>query len=132
MKLTIFTLSMLFSTFSFAEAVDGEIFYKLPDGTMAVREVVLDVPARGQGEVILSGNGFEWRSSDFESQTYHGQTVFSVSFKTEFAGKKSIIKLRGTYFKTDDHIKYYGNLYKLKKGKVKYIGGFEFNYPRSL
>jgi len=116
---------------AFTIEVDGEVFYQLPNGKMAVREVTIDVPPKGQGEVILSGKSFEWKSTKFKSFNKFGQDIFTVVFDTEFEEVKSKQIFKGTYFKTDDHIKYYGNIYEKKaKKKLTYIGGFEFNYPR--
>jgi len=133
MKFFMSALLLSLISSAYAVAVEGEVFYKLPDGTMAVRDVILDVPEKGQGEVVLSGKSFEWRTKKFKSKTKNGQTFFKIVFNVEFEEKKSIQIFKGTYFKTSDHIKYYGSIYKKEdnKSKAKYIGGFEFNFERN-
>ena len=111
--------------------VDGEVFYKLSDGKMALRNVTIDVPPKGVGEVILSGKSFEWKTKKFKASKKFGRDIFNIVFNVEFKGIKSKQVFKGTYFKTDDHIKYYGNIYKKSaKKEPTYIGGFEFNYER--
>jgi hypothetical protein len=129
-KIMIVFASLLMMTSAFATPVEGEIFYTLPNGNAAVRNVTLEVPSRGQGEVKLFNSNFEWTSTNFRSAKVGDQTLFMVVFDTEFRGKKAKILLKGTYFKTKDVIKYYGSMYKGKKKKMKYIGGFNFNYAR--
>ena len=64
MKLLILAL-MSFSIF--AADVDGTITYRLPNGELVERDVTLNVPSMGQGEVILFGDNFEWRTTEFSS-----------------------------------------------------------------
>lgn len=130
---------LLFSVGVHAAPVDGEIFYVTPtSGDIAIRNVTLEVPSRGQGEVVLSATNFDWRSTDFWTTFENGKTIFNVAFKTQFMNFKSTIVLKGTYLKGKNKIKYYGDFYK-KKGygaynkdlsDMKYAGGFNFNYDR--
>jgi hypothetical protein len=130
---------LLFSSVAFATPVGGKIFYEIPGANrVAVRDVSLDVPARGQGEVVLRGKGFEWRSDKFWTVKNDGQTIFYVAFQTEFEEHKATILFRGTYLKGSNLILYYGDFYK-KSGHdfvnrdisdFKYKGGFKFDYIR--
>jgi len=139
MKLLIVIASLLLSAAAWSKPVSGELFYKKPSGDIARRAVTLDVPSRGQGEVVLSGNGFEWSTTDFWSTEQNGQTVFTAAFQTEFMGMKSVIAFQGTYLKGANEIIYSGNFYKREgHGAVnqdisdfKYNGGFSFNYVRN-
>lgn len=139
MKKILMTLVLLATSNVYATPVDGEIFYKLPDGNLAIREVVLDVPSRGQGEVVLTGKNFEWKTEKFWTLKVKGQTLFFAAFKTEFRDLKSTIVFKGTYIQAENQIKYYGSFYK-KSGHAefdkelltgfKYSGGFTFSYQR--
>jgi hypothetical protein len=136
------TLSFLLSFFCFspalalAEAVDGNIIYKLPNGELIKRAVTLEVPSRGQGEVVLRGSKFEWKTTKFWTVKKAGKTTFIAVFKTQFRQFKSLIALKGTYLKGTNKILYYGDTYK-KDGHsldqeslagFTYSGGFKFEY----
>lgn len=137
---TVFLLSFfILSTNLFSAEVDGQMFYKLPDGNLVTRDVTIDVPARGQGEVVLSGKGFEWKTKKFWTKKIKGQTLFIAAFKTEFQEFKSTIILKGSYLKGSNQIKYYGDFYKMSGhgqfnenslANFNYVGGFSFNYIR--
>jgi hypothetical protein len=130
---------LFFSSVAFATSVGGKIFYEIPGANrVAVRDVSLDVPPRGQGELVLRGKGFEWRSDKFWTVKNDGQTIFYVAFQTEFEEHKATILFRGTYLKGSNLILYYGDFYK-KPGHdfvnrdisdFKYKGGFKFDYIR--
>jgi hypothetical protein len=142
MKSLILIFISALSLSAFSAPVDGEVYYKLPSGELATRLVTLDVPSRGQGEVILSGKNFEWKTTKFKSFTKAGQTLFIAAFNTTFQNFKSTVILKGTYLKGSNQIKYYGDMYKkdghLPANKnietdipgIKYTGGFSFNYLR--
>jgi len=136
MKEFMIMLTLLVSPLAFAAPVDGKIFYSLPNGEIVKRIVTLDVPARGQGEVILSGDNFEWRTTNFKTIKKNGKTKFVAIFKTEFMQLKSTVVLTGSYVKGTNLIMYYGDMYK-KKGHnfvdenlsgFTYSGGFRFSY----
>ena len=89
---------------------------------------------------MLSGNNFEWRTSNFTSYTKKGKTVFVAAFQTEFREFKSTIVFKGTYIKGTNQIVYYGDMYK-KNGSTEvdllseqndfaFSGGFRFSYDR--
>lgn len=139
MKLIILLLSFTFSFSALAAEVPGQIFYKKKDGEVARRDVTLDVPSMGQGEVILKGKNFEWKTTDFWSEkTAQGEVIFTAAFKTEFMGMKSTIALEGTYVNGTNEIIYNGNFYKKDNhdpvnkdiSDFEYNGGFTFNFIR--
>lgn len=138
MKFLLTSLVLLSTSLAFAVPVDGKIVYKLPSGELVEREVTLDVPERGQGEVVLSGTDFEWRTKSFKTLTIAGKTTFVAAFKTEFQNKKSTIAFSGTYLKGTNKLMYYGDVYKknghsMFDGSVlgfNYIGAFKFAYDR--
>jgi hypothetical protein len=131
-------ISLFLSTESIASPVDGKIIYKLPNGQLVKRDVVLEVPSRGQGEVILSGQNFEWRTDKFRSYTKKGKTTFIASFETDFMNLKSTIVFKGTYLKGSNELIYYGDFYKKKGHNLEtedlagfvFQGGFKFSYLR--
>lgn len=117
---------------AFAKDVEGTITYKLPSGDLVSRDVILNVPSRGQGEVVLSGKSFEWKSKKFKSYTIAGQTIFAVAFTEKFRGIESTTLLKGTYLKGKNQIIYIGDVYKAKakNKKFKHSGVFRFEYLR--
>ena len=108
-------LMMLLSSNVLATEVTGKIFYATPDDELAVREMTLEVPARGEGEVILRGEKVEWKTDKFHSFDENGRKVFVADFDVERNGQKKVLSFRGTYIKTADQILYYGDFYKVKK-----------------
>jgi hypothetical protein len=126
-------LSILLTSLALmAKPVEGVLTYKLPSGDLVDREVILEVPARGQGEVVLSGKSFEWKTTNFRSFKSLGRDVFVASFDTEFRGMKSTLIFKGTYLKGNNKLSYTGDIYKLKKSqrKLDHIGIFNFQYQR--
>ncbi len=126
------------SSIAFSKPVDGKIIYKLPSGDLVTRSVTLEVPSRGQGDVVLYGEKFEWRTKKFKTIKKNGRTIFVAAFKTEFMSLKSTIIFKGTYLKGANKLMYYGDMYK-KKGHVAFDeklsgfshnGGFMFSYDR--
>lgn len=139
MKLIVSIAVFLFSVSVWAKPVSGEVFYKKKSGEIARRAVVLEVPAKGQGSVTLSGNGFKWITKDFWSAQDGKQTTFTVVFPSDFMVRKSMIALDGTYMQGTNEIIYNGNMYK-KDGHAPvngdisdftFLGGFTFTYDRT-
>lgn len=124
--------SALFAVSAFAVDVPGKIFYVDGAGKLVKRAVTIDVPARGEGKVVLKGKRIRWESDSFTSTTVHGQKVFSVVFTPEWEGKKKYIKFVGTYLKGSNKLVYYGSFYKKKSlaEMYRYAGGFAFKYDR--
>ncbi len=120
---------MFTSMIAFATPVDGVLSYKLPSGDLITRKVTLEVPARGQGEVKLTGDSFVWKSNNFKSYETLNRKVFSVVFDTEFENQKSKVILKGTYLKGSNYLIYSGDVYKIKSS-LEHIGVFQFKYDR--
>jgi hypothetical protein len=131
---------LVLSNVAFATPIEGQITYKVPSGELVDRVVSLEVPSRGQGEVILSGEKFEWRTKTFKSLVVKGETIFIAVFQTQFRDFKSTILFKGTYLKGSNRIIYSGNFYKKSGHKAvedlvslsgfTYNGNFNFNYLR--
>ena len=141
MKNILVTLLLVFSMNIHAAAVDGELFYKKPNGDIATRSVTIEVPARGQGEVVLRNDKFEWKTTEFKTIKKNNRTIFIALFETSFLFFfKSTIGLKGSYINGNNKILYFGDMYKKKghgisikdvKGRMKefdHIGGFRFEY----
>lgn len=136
MKLFTLIFVTLFSSSAIANsAVDGKIFYKMGE-EIVKRNVTLEVPSRGQGEVVLRGDKFEWKTTKFWTVKKAGKTTFIAVFKTQFRQWKSLIAFKGTYLKGSNKILYYGDMYK-KPGHTfddqslagfTHSGGFKFKY----
>jgi hypothetical protein len=105
----------LICTNAMATEVTGKIFYSTPEDELAVREMTLEVPSRGEGEVVLRGKKVEWKTNKFHSHRENGRTLFVADFDVERNGKKKIISFRGTYLRTSDQVLYYGDFYRVKK-----------------
>lgn len=128
------------SVAAWATDVSGVIFYRHPQGTLAERAVVINVPERGQGDVVLSGQGFEWRSRHFRAfRDEFGRDVFIVHFPHWHNGQQFVTTLAGTYMRTSDRVLYFGDVYKehghhnlnaLHPGQAQHVGGFRFDYTR--
>ena len=129
MKLVFLALTLL-SFNSFATQVDGKITYKLPSGDLVDRQVVLETPSRGQGEVILSGKKFEWRTKKFQSFNTLGKDTFVAIFDTKFMGTQSTLVFKGTYLKGSNKLLYTGDIYKTANKKTRHLGVFSFEYDR--
>lgn len=135
-SLILVSAMFLINTAMASSPVDGKIIYKLPSGELTKRIVTLEVPSRGQGEVILRGKKFEWKTTKFWTVKKKGKTTFIAVFKTDFRQFKSLVALKGTYLKGTNKIVYYGDTYK-KNGHnfdenslagFDYSGGFKFEY----
>lgn len=138
MKLLIIISILLISLTSFANNVEGELFYTMPNGDLVTRNVTMTVPSRGEGSVTLSGESFKWETENFWSEKTNNETFFYAVFKTSFQKFKSTIIFKGTYLKGTNKIMYYGSMYK-KDGHhdvdkdlsgFDYSGGFNFNFNR--
>ena len=127
----------------------GQIFYKMPTGKIVTRDAVLQVPSRGQGDVVLKGNGQYFKADRFFNKTVNGRTVFYVVF-TEFPGARlgQEAVYRGTYSRGSNLAMYYGDVFVVSgnyasdqdlhrdltagdinsddTAKAKYVAGFYF------
>tara|TARA_Y100000385_G_C12732775_1_gene483458 strand:+ start:27 stop:419 length:393 start_codon:yes stop_codon:yes gene_type:complete len=130
MKNIFAVLLLMFSLSAFATPVDGTITYKLPNGELATRDVTLETPSRGQGEVILSGKTFTWKTTNFKSYEVSGKVTFMAIFDTKFMGQQSKLLFKGTYLKGSNKLIYAGNIFKMKKNKVNHLGLFDFSFNR--
>lgn len=126
----ILLIGLMVSNIALAKDVDGKITYKLPSGDLVDRDVVLNVPARGQGAVVLSGKNFEWRSKNFKTVKFAGKTTFVVVFDSELRGEKFKTMLKGTYLKGNNKLIYTGDVFKGKKKNFDHSGVFNFSYDR--
>ncbi|MBD63730.1 MAG: hypothetical protein CME62_00860 [Halobacteriovoraceae bacterium] len=130
MKLILLTL--LFSISAFAVPVDGVVTYKLDNGNLVDREVTIDVPARGQGEVTLIGENMELKTTHFKSVEVMGRKVFTIFFTTDFNGKKAVLVFKGTYMRGENYLIYTGDIYKARasENNLAHTGVFTFKYNR--
>ena len=141
MRVFLFSLVSL-SLLSFsalAADVEGSITYKIPSGELVSRDITLNVPSMGQGEVVLYGKNFEWKTKDFFSYKKLGKNVFVAAFQTEFMNFKSTIVFKGTYMQGTNEIVYTGDFYKKDGHDVivtrdlegfEHQGVFTFNFDR--
>lgn len=138
MKILIMLSSLLISNLGFSALVDGEVFYKVSSGELSARDMRIEVPSRGKGEVVLFGDGLEWRSKIFKTIRVAGQSIFIVAFKVDYRSKKSTFVFKGSYINATNQIRYYGDIFKItghsfdlnNLAGLNFVGGFNFNYQR--
>ncbi len=133
--LVLFTLFFGLNAYSQNVEIEGNILYKLPNGDLVQRDVLMSVPPRGEGIVTLSGNGFSWSTEDFGSYETNDKIVFWALFENDFMGRDSKILFRGSYMRGNNLIVYYGDMYKVNNDEeseedFRYIGGFKFQFVR--
>ena len=122
-------LGVLIGIFGFTLAsyagveVGGKVFYK-HEGSIVKRGVSLEIPPKGQGDVILRGENFEMTADNFFAREINGRTVFYIVFsKPEQIlgmeltnGHQKKLVFRGTYTRGDNIALYYGDAFFIKHG----------------
>ena len=107
---------LLFTTGVHAQSVvaDGKVFYQLPAGEIVYRGVSLEVPARGQGDVVLRGENSEEAvvADRFFSVESAGRVVFYVVFRDPPGSQPGTLGIwRGTYLRGSNQATYYGEVF---------------------
>ena len=112
-------------------------------GELVHRSMALEVPSRGQGDVVLRAGGMDLVAERFFTTRKNGRTVFYVVF----AGGPNLpfqdtVVYRGTYLRGSNEAKYYGDIFKssselenpeeFDRRDWEYVGGFEFTAPVDL
>ena len=107
-------VAMCFSLTGYAASIDapGQVFYKMPNGEIVKRAATLQVPSRGQGQVVLKGAQSNLVAERFFSKKKNGRTIFYVVFD-KFPGKKADQRAvyRGTYARGSNMALYYGDVF---------------------
>jgi hypothetical protein len=110
----------------------GKVFY-VKDGAIVQREASLEVPSRGQGQVILKTASIDLVASSFSSRKENGRTIFYVLFKdVPMAPAGTEMAFKGTYVRGSNLAVYYGDIFKRGPGNSdphsgwEYSGGFRF------
>ncbi len=142
--LKLFTILFAFCLNSFADSVEapGRVFYKMPSGEIVTRNVTLEVPAMGQGQITLKGSNFSMVSDRFFSVDLNGRVVFYVIFNDfPYKNPGEIAVYRGTYTRGSNLALYYGEVFvgleaeddgtmveavENGDGDFKHIAGFYF------
>jgi hypothetical protein len=90
----------------------GAVFYKMPAGELVKREASLEVPARGQGDVILRSGSLELKAHGFKTVRKHGRAVFYVVFlNPPGAPENTAVVYRGSYLRGSNAAKYWGDVF---------------------
>ena len=82
--------------------------------------MILEVPARGEGDVILKSqnSGFELIAKKFFTRKAKGKTTFYVVFdglkRPGSNGPETTMVLKGAYLRGSNMALYYGDIYKRK------------------
>lgn len=118
---------------SFIENVEapGKVFYKMPSGEIVERKVSLQVPARGEGKVVLKWASGELPAESFSTRKENGRTIFYVRFtNVPHAPTGTVMVFKGTYSRGSNLALYYGDIFvrgsEHPEREWNYIGGFEF------
>lgn len=136
--LSVFALSV--PAFSQSVSSDGHVVYKMPSGELVTRDVTLEVPMRGEGDVYLIGGDQRVKAAAFKSKTFMGRTVFAIAFmNAPGAPEGSTGVFVGSVLHGTNEVMYYGDIYmrnEKSKGLVEnwddvthnvtYLGGFHF------
>jgi hypothetical protein len=141
MKILLKTLALTFSLLLSSAAMaagsveaTGKVFYKKPSGEIVQREMSLEVPSRGQGQVVLKWESGSLVADSFSSRQESGRTIFYVLFRNvPFAPAGTEMAFKGTYSRGTNVALYYGDLFSRLSGTDNaawnYVGGFDFRAP---
>ncbi len=117
MTIAVFLASVATGVEAGAMSVDapGRVTYMMPSGEIVQREMVLEVPAMGMGNVVLKGSKESFTADRFFSRKLHGRTVFYVVFSGFPASAENEIAVyRGTYRRGTNLAVYLGETYILQ------------------
>ncbi len=103
---------------------DGGVFYKMPSGELITREASLEVPARGQGDVILRSGDYSLTAHGFKSVHKGDRVVFYVVFvNPPGAPENFAVIYRGSYLRGSNGAKYWGDVYTKQFEKPEDLAG---------
>jgi hypothetical protein len=95
-----------------AVEAEGKVFYKLPDGTVTIRDATLVVPEKGQGDLVLKSGDKETKAHARSSRQQSGRTIFYVVFlDAPGAPANTATIFKGTYTRGVDAAVYYGDFF---------------------
>lgn len=141
----------LLSTGAMAESVTapGKVAYIMPSGELVKRDISIEVPARGEGDLFMLAGGQKIKAHAFKTIKANNRTIFAVLFiNPPGAPENTAAVYYGTYMRGTNEAIYYGDIYsKTFDGNsqqsendllehwddvthdVKHIGGFYFSAP---
>jgi hypothetical protein len=91
---------------------NGGVFYKMPSGELITRDASLEVPARGQGDVILRSGDYTLTAHGFKTVHKGDRTVFYVVFvNPPGAPENFAVTYRGSYLRGSNGAKYWGDVF---------------------
>ncbi|NDE15174.1 hypothetical protein EBZ80_09630 [bacterium] len=103
---------------------DGGVFYKMPSGELITRDASLEVPARGQGDVILRSGDHALTAHGFKSVHKGDRIVFYVVFlNPPGAPENFAVIYRGSYLRGSNGAKYWGDFYTKQFDKPEDLAG---------
>ena len=133
---------VLFFTSTMASAfdveADGKIFFKNKKSAIETLDASLNVPAKGEGEIVLQIGDKTYKTSNFSVRKKSERTILYVVFdkNQKLFGENKRIVFKGTYVRGTNLALYYGSFFiskmsrlrgKLRKEReYKYLGGFVF------
>jgi hypothetical protein len=117
---------------SFAVEVKGAVTYKMPQGQLVNRDVILDVPPMGQGKVKWISNGKVSESHSFRTRKVNNRVIFEVLFVNPVgAPPETAMALSGSYLRGTNGVIYYGDFYGRKIAKDADFAAVEAEWSSS-
>ena len=127
----------------------GDVFYKMQNGEIVRSELTLEVPMKGQGDILLKTNTTDFKATKFWTEHKSGRTIFYMTFDNPPGAPENTKAIfKGTYIRGTNVALYYGDIYQIvssvkqakefsqlrpghhqKEKDLKYIGGFFFKSP---
>lgn len=90
----------------------GGVFYKMPSGEMVLRDATLEVPARGEGKVVLRSGLIEMTAHGFKTVHSHGRAIFYVVFlDPPGAPENTAVVYRGSYLRGSNAANFWGDVF---------------------
>jgi hypothetical protein len=93
----------------------GHVFYKVKEGALVKRDVTLTVPPCGEGELVLSAEGWKASTTHFFTNEVAGRVIFTAVFIKPFGEhSESSLIITGSYMRGTNKAVYWGDMYKTK------------------
>ena len=101
--------------------IPGKVFYSIKrTGDVVSRDMVLDLPARGEGDIVLrsASRNFSMTAKKSFTKRKRGQKTFYMVYimkaPDSVGGQKSAMIFKGTYLRGKNLATYYGDMYSKK------------------
>ena len=127
-----FVVSFLLVGPASALEIPGKVFYSIKKtGNIVSRDMILDLPMRGQGDIVLrsTSRNFSIKAKKSFTKRKRGQKTFYIAYTMKapdsVGGQKSAMVLKGTYLRGKNLATYYGDIYSKKIKDEQELEGLE-------